>query len=115
MVKKYTSHCSSISIVLTNPNTRFTTVELTQYKGFSLLYWDVGGRDKLRALWRHYYQNTKFIIFVVDSIDRDRMPEATDEFKRLINEDELRNVHILIFANKQVRKVVSFPFSVVTR
>ena len=32
----------------------------------------VGGQDKIRPLWRHYYQNTQGLIFVVDSNDRDR-------------------------------------------
>ena len=35
--------------------------------------WDVGGQDKIRPLWRHYYQNTQGLIFVVDSNDRDRV------------------------------------------
>ena len=29
--------------------------------------WDVGGRDKIRPLWRHFYQKKDGIIFVVDS------------------------------------------------
>ena len=32
--------------------------------------WDVGGQDKIRPLWRHYFQNTQGLIFVVDSNDR---------------------------------------------
>ena len=28
--------------------------------------WDVGGQDKIRPLWRHYFQNTQGLIFVVD-------------------------------------------------
>merc|ERR1712166_894396 len=35
---------------------------------------DVGGQDKIRPLWRHYYQNTQGVIFV-DSNDRDRVGE----------------------------------------
>ena len=30
-------------------------------------------QDKIRPLWRHYYQNTQGLIFVVDSNDRDRI------------------------------------------
>lgn len=65
--------------------------------------WDVGGQDKIRPLWRHYYQNTQGLIFVVDSNDRDRVDAARDELHRMLNEDELRESILLVFANKQVR------------
>ena len=67
--------------------------------------WDVGGQDKIRPLWRHYFQNTQGLIFVVDSNDRERISEARDELMRMLAEDELREAVLLIFANKQV------PFS----
>lgn len=41
------------------------------------------------------------IIFVVDSNDRDRIGEARDELQRMLNEDELREALLLVFANKQ--------------
>ncbi len=63
--------------------------------------WDVGGQDKIRPLWRHYFQNTQGIIFVVDSNDRDRIVEAREELQRMLNEDELRDAILLVFANKQ--------------
>ena len=63
--------------------------------------WDVGGQDKIRPLWRHYYQNTQGLIFVVDSNDRDRVDNARDELHRMLNEDELRESILLVFANKQ--------------
>jgi ADP-ribosylation factor protein 1 len=61
----------------------------------------VGGQDKIRPLWRHYYQNTQGIIFVVDSNDIDRIDSARDELHRMLNEDDLRNSVLLVFANKQ--------------
>lgn len=38
-------------------------VETVEYKNISFTVWDVGGQDKIRPLWRHYFQNTqgKFI------------------------------------------------------
>merc|ERR1712008_363862 len=38
--------------------------------------WDVGGQDKIRPLWRHYYQGTNGLIYVIDSNDRDRIEDA---------------------------------------
>lgn len=43
------------------------------------------------------------LIFVVDSNDRERIGEAREELNRMLNEDELRDAALLVFANKQVR------------
>ncbi|KAI8593229.1 Arf GTPase arf1 [Geranomyces variabilis] len=87
-------------IVTTIPTIGFN-VETVEYKNISFTVWDVGGQDKIRPLWRHYFQNTQGIIFVVDSNDRDRVGEARDELQRMLNEDELRDAVLLVFANKQ--------------
>merc|ERR1712007_9055 len=63
--------------------------------------WDIGGRDKIRPLWRHYYQGTQAIVFVVDSNDRDRVEDAREELTKFLNEDEMRDAVLLVFANKQ--------------
>ena len=76
-------------------------VETVEYKNIQFTVWDVGGQDKIRPLWRHYFQNTQGIIFVVDSNDRDRVVEAREELQRMLNEDELREALLLVFANKQ--------------
>ncbi|KAL0454615.1 UNVERIFIED_CONTAM: ADP-ribosylation factor 2 [Sesamum latifolium] len=87
-------------IVTTIPTIGFN-VETVEYKNISFTVWDVGGQDKIRPLWRHYFQNTQGLIFVVDSNDRDRVVEARDELHRMLNEDELRDAVLFVFANKQ--------------
>ena len=87
-------------IVTTIPTIGFN-VETVEYKNISFTVWDVGGQDKIRPLWRHYFQNTQGLIFVVDSNDRERAGEAKDELNRMLNEDELRDACLLVFANKQ--------------
>ncbi|KAJ6304797.1 hypothetical protein OIU78_020373, partial [Salix suchowensis] len=87
-------------IVTTIPTIGFN-VETVEYKNVSFTVWDVGGQDKIRPLWRHYFQNTQGLIFVIDSNDRDRVTEARDELHRMLSEDELRDATLLIFANKQ--------------
>ena len=52
-------------------------------------------------LYRIDYQNTQGIIYVVDSNDRERVSEAREELQRMLNEDELRDAILLVFANKQ--------------
>ncbi|CAH1264879.1 ADP ribosylation factor 4 [Branchiostoma lanceolatum] len=87
-------------IVTTIPTIGFN-VETVEYKNISFTVWDVGGQDKIRPLWRHYFQNTQGLIFVVDSNDRERMAEAAQELDKMLGEDELRDAVLLIFANKQ--------------
>merc|ERR1712238_41516 len=87
-------------VVTTIPTVGFN-VETVEYKNISFTVWDVGGQDKIRKLWRYYYQNTQGLIFVVDSNDADRIDAARDEMHRMLAEDELREAVLLVFANKQ--------------
>jgi len=87
-------------VVTTIPTIGFN-VETVEYKNISFTVWDVGGQDKIRPLWRHYYQNTQGLIFVVDSNDRDRIEDAREELTKMLNEDEMRDAVLLVFANKQ--------------
>uniref|UniRef100_A0A4W6DEE4 ADP ribosylation factor 5 n=1 Tax=Lates calcarifer TaxID=8187 RepID=A0A4W6DEE4_LATCA len=87
-------------IVTTIPTIGFN-VETVEYKNICFTVWDVGGQDKIRPLWRHYFQNTQGLIFVVDSNDRERVAESAEELSKMIQEDELKEAVLLVFANKQ--------------
>jgi len=76
-------------------------VETLEYKGLNFTVWDVGGQDKIRVIWRHYYHNTDGLIFVVDSNDRERIDEAAEELKKMTTEEELKDCVLLVMANKQ--------------
>ena len=52
-------------------------------------------------LWKHYYQNTDGLIFVVDSNDQDRIEDAAEELKKLLEAEDLKNCPVLVLANKQ--------------
>jgi hypothetical protein len=60
-------------------------VETVEYKNICFTVWDVGGQGKIRPLWRHYFQNTQGLIFVVDSNDRERIAEAEKELQNMVN------------------------------
>lgn len=70
-------------IVTTIPTIGFN-VETVEYKNICFTVWDVGGQDKIRPLWRHYFQNTQGLIFVVDSNDRERIVEAEKELQNMV-------------------------------
>merc|ERR1712241_275628 len=63
-------------VVTTIPTIGFN-VEAVEYKNINFTVWDVGGQDKIRRLWRHYYQGTQGVIFVVDSNDRERIDDSS--------------------------------------
>ncbi|KAF8576415.1 ARF/SAR [Ramaria rubella] len=87
-------------VVTTLPTIGFN-VETVEYKNICFNVWDVGGQYKIRQLWKHYYQNTQGLIFVVDSNDPERVVEAREELHVLLEADELRDALLLVFANKQ--------------
>lgn len=78
-------------------------VETITYDNTDLTIWDVGGCDKIRPLLRHYFVNTKGIIFVIDSEEesyRERQSEVKEELWRIFGDDTLTNVPVLIYLNK---------------
>jgi len=86
--------------VTTIPTVGFN-VETVSYKNVKFNVWDVGGQDKIRPLWRHYYTASDCLIFVIDSGDRLRVEEAGRELGRLLEDRELKDCLLLVFANKQ--------------
>lgn len=51
-------------VVRTIPTVGFN-VETLEHENANFTVWDVGGQDKLRRLWKHYFPHTHGIIFVV--------------------------------------------------
>jgi ADP-ribosylation factor protein 1 len=87
-------------VISTTPTIGFN-VETVVYKNVSFTVWDIGGQDKIRSLWRHYYTNCTGIIFVVDSTDETRMDESSLELEKVLKEEEVANACLLVLANKQ--------------
>jgi signal recognition particle receptor subunit beta len=76
----------------------------------TLTVWDVGGCDKIRPLWRHYYAGLDGIVFFIDGCDRERMFSKSESdrwsmaqglFEGTLAEEVLQHVPALVFVNKQ--------------
>ncbi|KAM4622444.1 putative ADP-ribosylation factor-like protein 5C [Discoglossus pictus] len=78
-----------------------SNVEQIVLRNTHFLMWDIGGQETLRATWNSYYSNTEFVILVIDSTDRERLPETKDELYKMLAHEDLRDAAVLIFANKQ--------------
>jgi GTPase SAR1 family protein len=54
-----------------------------------------------RIYWADSALGTQGLVFVIDSSDRDRMEEARNELTRIIQDREMKDALLLVFANKQ--------------
>ncbi|XP_075448061.1 ADP-ribosylation factor-like protein 11 [Ascaphus truei] len=86
--------------VETFPTVGFNVDSLEIAKNVSITMWDVGGQDKLRSNWKEYLEDTDVLIFVVDSSDTSRLPDATAELLTILNNANMSGVPFLILANK---------------
>lgn len=68
-----------------------------------IVSWDLGGQVYFRSsLWEAYMADTNGIIFVVDSADKKRFKEVKQElWKYVIGRNNLKNIPLLVLANKQ--------------
>ena len=82
-------------------------LETVQYKKMKFTVWDIGGQTKIRILWKHYFQGTNALIYVVDSSDRDRFELAREELQSMLSHEELNDAALLVYANKQDLGVAS--------
>ena len=58
----------------THPTIGFN-VEDFIFSNYRMTIWNGGGLDKIRPLWKHYFHDTYFLIFVVDVTDRKNIDE----------------------------------------
>ena len=88
-------------IVTTIPTIGFNVEQVDIDSQHHVTAWDVGGRGKMRALFRHYIENMDAVFFILDSNDKDRMETARYEmtyFSKICLE---KNIVLVILANKQ--------------
>lgn len=76
-------------------------VETIRYKKLVMNCWDVGGQERIRALWRHYFSGTDALIYVIDSADTDRFEASRRELYKVISDKELKGCLLAVLANKQ--------------
>ncbi|CAO2645109.1 ADP-ribosylation factor-like protein 5C [Lemmus lemmus] len=91
MTNKVVHTCST-----TGYNLEETVLQKTHF-----LLWNLRGQDTLRASWDTYYSSAEFIIFVIDSTDRNRLLTTPEELYKMLAHEALQDASILIFANKQ--------------
>ncbi|KAK2909175.1 hypothetical protein QQF64_000731 [Cirrhinus molitorella] len=85
----------------TSPTVGFNVATVQLDKKTSLSVWDVGGQGTMRPNWKYYLEGCKVLVFVVDSTDRARMGEAQKALKKILNDEHLKGVPLMVLANKK--------------
>ena len=62
--------------------------------------YDLGGHETARKIWKDYFPAVNAILFLVDSVDVNRFPEAYKELNDILETPELVNIPIAILGNK---------------
>ena len=81
------------------PPTKGFNFQKINYKNTDFKIWDLGGQKSIRKFWDNYYeQQNDALIYVSDT---SRLEESGKELYLILQQPELSNLPLLIFANKQ--------------
>ncbi|XP_037616714.1 ADP-ribosylation factor 5 isoform X2 [Sebastes umbrosus] len=78
-------------IVTTIPTIGFN-VETVEYKNICFTVWDVGGQDKIRPLWRHYFQNTQVLN---QNQNTQVLNQNQNQNTQVLNQNQNQNTQVL--------------------
>ncbi|KAF3688245.1 ADP-ribosylation factor-like protein 11 [Channa argus] len=100
------STSSSPQVVKTSPTIGFNVGTLNLDKNPSLTLWDVGGQKSMRDNWRFYLDDCKALVFVLDSSNQGRLPEAQKALKKVLSDMKLQDVSLM---SLQTRAICLMP------
>lgn len=100
MLRQWSTRTSASLCGMSEAKTRYTnrtslyfihrTLQGTTFTWFLLIGHNLNWPLQIRPLWRHYFQNTQGLIFVVDSNDRERITEVRKYTSYFTNDSFLR-------------------------
>mmetsp|Transcript_10953 Transcript_10953/g.22039 ORF Transcript_10953/g.22039 Transcript_10953/m.22039 type:complete len:194 (+) Transcript_10953:206-787(+) len=61
---------------------------------------DLGGHDVARELWQEYFSAVNAIVYIVDCNDRERFAESRAELDKLLSNEMLAGVPVVVLGNK---------------
>ncbi|KAI0712138.1 Arl8a protein [Earliella scabrosa] len=66
----------------------------------TLKIWDVAGQPRYRSIWERYCSGVDAVVFVVDSVDKEKFETARFELHQLLSQTTLLGVPLLVLGNK---------------
>lgn len=88
-------------------NNDFYHAKCIDYKNLRITIWDLREERMFRRLFKVYYHRTDSIIFILDSCDENRLDIAIEGLHETLEDEELKDIPLLIFANKQDIRTIS--------
>lgn len=87
-------------VLMTTPTIGFN-IEVIKYKQYNLSIFDICGDMRHRTFWATYYKGADGLIYVIDSANKDNIEIAKEELYKVLGHESIKNVPILVLANKQ--------------
>ena len=101
-----TCQCSEIIKMCLTWLPRWTLLRSVHACLLPLLSFVVGGSEPFRCYWEMYLSKGLLLVFVVDSADHKRLPEAKKYLHQLIGTNPV--LPLVVFANKQVKNLCKY-------
>lgn len=71
-----------------------------QYNGLNINLYDLKGDQQNQFFWRHHFQGSQGVVFVVDMSDASKIKESSHVLSQLMQDIHLKDVPFLILCNK---------------
>lgn len=84
----------------TTPTVGFNVGTVEPEDGPELTMWDVGGQGAMRVQWGRHLEGCAALAFVVDGSDRGRIGEARGELGRVLGDEKVKGVPLMVLVNK---------------
>ncbi|XP_036820499.1 ADP-ribosylation factor-like protein 11 [Oncorhynchus mykiss] len=84
----------------TTPTVGFNVGSLELDSGPELTVWDIGGQGGMRAQWGDHMEECDALLFMVDGVDRVRIGEARAALGRVLGDERVRGVPLMVLVNK---------------
>lgn len=69
-------------------------------KKYTIAFYDLKGDEQSKFFWRHHFEGSQGVIFVLDLTDGGTLEQARAALKELLNDPLLKDLPFLIYGNK---------------
>ena len=82
------------------PPTKHAHSEELVIQNVNIHAFDLGGHHAMRKVWREYFPKIDAVVYLVDAADPTRFQESKAELDKLLNNEDIGNIPVLVLGNK---------------